>query len=66
MAAITDSATIDSPCIKLCVIEPGSGLCRGCNRRIEEIARWGTMSAAERARIMSQLPRRGHPAPAVR
>ena len=49
---------MESPCIKVCVIAPASGLCSGCGRSLEEIARWGSMSDADRAQIMSLLPER--------
>ena len=52
---------IPSPCIKVCVIEPGSGLCTGCLRSLEEIAGWAGFSEAERARIMAELPLRRLP-----
>ena len=49
---------ISSPCIKICVINPASGICAGCGRTLDEIARWGSMSATERAAIMAVLPGR--------
>jgi predicted Fe-S protein YdhL (DUF1289 family) len=49
---------IESPCIKVCTLDARSGLCLGCGRTIDEIARWATMSGAERARIMAELPAR--------
>jgi predicted Fe-S protein YdhL (DUF1289 family) len=49
---------IPSPCVKTCTLDPRSGLCLGCGRTIEEIAAWGTMDAADRARIMAELPAR--------
>ena len=51
-------ASIETPCRKVCALEPGSKLCRGCGRTIEEIAGWGTMSDSERRRIMALLPDR--------
>ncbi len=51
-------ASIETPCQKICVLEPGSRLCRGCGRTIEEIAGWGAMSGSERRRIMALLPDR--------
>jgi uncharacterized protein len=33
-------------------------LCTGCGRTLNEIARWGSMSDAERATIMRELPSR--------
>jgi predicted Fe-S protein YdhL (DUF1289 family) len=50
--------SIETPCRKICVLEPGSKQCRGCGRMIEEIARWGAMSDSERRRIMALLPER--------
>lgn len=46
---------IATPCIKICVMDPASGLCRGCGRTLDEIARWGSMSEAERRAIMAGL-----------
>ena len=39
-------------------MDPQRGLCIGCARTLDEIARWGTMSEAERERIMAELPDR--------
>ena len=39
-------------------MDPHHGLCMGCGRTLDEIARWGQMSDAERERIMAQLPER--------
>jgi predicted Fe-S protein YdhL (DUF1289 family) len=49
---------IASPCTKVCTIDPASGLCRGCGRSLDEIARWMSLAESERARIMAELPRR--------
>jgi predicted Fe-S protein YdhL (DUF1289 family) len=46
---------IASPCIKVCAIDPATGLCLGCARTLDEIARWSVMGDAERARIMGEL-----------
>ena len=35
-----------------------SGLCRGCHRTLEEIARWSTMSDRERKAVVGKLPGR--------
>jgi predicted Fe-S protein YdhL (DUF1289 family) len=54
---------IESPCTKLCTLDTRTGLCLGCGRTIEEIARWSAMSEAERARVLTELPgRRRQPA----
>ena len=49
---------IETPCVKICTLDARSGMCLGCGRSIDEIARWTAMSAAERARVMSELPAR--------
>ena len=47
-----------TPCIKVCVVDPLSGLCIGCGRSLDEIARWSDFATAKRAQIMAQLPQR--------
>jgi hypothetical protein len=47
-----------SPCRKVCVIHPESGLCIGCLRTREEIAAWPSMSAEERQARTAELPAR--------
>jgi uncharacterized protein len=49
---------IESPCTKVCTLDARRGHCLGCGRTVEEIARWTAMSAAERARVMAELPGR--------
>jgi uncharacterized protein len=49
---------IESPCNKVCVMHPSLGLCIGCGRSLDEIGSWSDFAAAERARIMAQLPSR--------
>lgn len=52
------TSLIESPCVKVCAVEPVSGLCMGCNRTLPEIAQWGRFSAEQRRIIMADLPRR--------
>lgn len=49
---------IASPCIKLCQMDTRRGVCAGCYRTLDEIARWPEMSDAERARLLAELARR--------
>jgi predicted Fe-S protein YdhL (DUF1289 family) len=49
---------IETPCIQVCTMDAASGLCGGCGRTLEEIARWGTMSETERRAILALLPER--------
>ncbi len=51
-------AAIESPCNKICSLDPVSALCVGCGRTMAEIESWIRLSADERARIMAELPRR--------
>jgi uncharacterized protein len=51
-------AEIESPCVKVCVLDPGSSHCVGCGRSLAEIARWTVLSPEERRRIMAELPAR--------
>ena len=49
---------METPCIDVCEMDGASGLCLGCGRNIDEIARWAGMSAEERRAIMAVLPAR--------
>jgi predicted Fe-S protein YdhL (DUF1289 family) len=49
---------IETPCSKICTLDPESGLCHGCGRTVAEIAGWGAMSERERRRVMALLPDR--------
>jgi predicted Fe-S protein YdhL (DUF1289 family) len=50
---------IESPCVKICVVHPEAGICVGCHRTTDEIARWSRMTPEERRAIMAELPGRG-------
>jgi predicted Fe-S protein YdhL (DUF1289 family) len=47
-----------SPCIKVCQMDPVRGVCIGCCRTLDEIARWGGMSDLEQFQVLEQLPER--------
>lgn len=49
---------IQSPCVKICVIQPDVRLCAGCLRSIDEIGAWSRYTPEERAAIMAELPSR--------
>jgi predicted Fe-S protein YdhL (DUF1289 family) len=46
---------IESPCVKICTLDARNGLCLGCGRTIDEIARWTAMSDFERRQVMDEL-----------
>jgi uncharacterized protein len=54
MNALT-SQDIETPCIKVCVIDPETGFCLGCGRTRGEIGSWLALSSAERRQIMTTL-----------
>ena len=56
---------VDSPCVKICMIHPETGLCIGCRRSIDEIGRWSAMTPEERSEIIAVLPER-NPGPTRR
>jgi predicted Fe-S protein YdhL (DUF1289 family) len=49
---------IETPCIKICTVDPARGLCLGCGRTLSEIGAWLSLSDSERSRIMRELPLR--------
>jgi uncharacterized protein len=49
---------IQSPCNKVCAVDPLSAFCVGCGRTLAEIEGWLRFGAEERARIMADLPQR--------
>jgi predicted Fe-S protein YdhL (DUF1289 family) len=49
---------MDTPCTKVCVVDPRAGLCVGCGRTLAEIGGWAGYSDEERRRLMAELPRR--------
>jgi predicted Fe-S protein YdhL (DUF1289 family) len=49
---------MESPCIKVCVMDPEDRYCLGCKRTLREIARWGEMREEERIAIMAELAAR--------
>ncbi len=49
---------METPCIRICVIDQASGLCEGCGRTLDEIAGWSAMTDRERQSIMKALPAR--------
>ena len=55
---IWQRAEIESPCIKICVIEPTSRLCTGCLRSIDEIGAWSRLTPEARKAVMDDLPER--------
>ena len=52
-------APVASPCISVCVLDPGgSGICTGCGRSLDEIAAWVQLDNAQRRAVVAGLPER--------
>jgi len=51
-------ADIETPCNKVCSIDPSHGLCIGCGRSGAEIAGWIGFTVDQRRAIMAALPQR--------
>ena len=49
---------METPCNKVCQIDPETQLCTGCGRTLAEISQWLLLAPPERARIMAELPLR--------
>jgi predicted Fe-S protein YdhL (DUF1289 family) len=49
---------VETPCVKICVVDPETQFCIGCGRTRDEIAGWLGMGAAARHSIMLELPER--------
>jgi hypothetical protein len=49
---------VKSPCINVCRMDPVTGLCEGCLRSLDEIARWGQTDDDDRRAILNRIERR--------
>ena len=53
-----DLPEIETPCIKVCVVDPETGFCIGCGRTRMEIGSWLGLSPTDRKILMESLPER--------
>jgi len=61
---VSKAPDVPSPCIKVCRIEPVTGLCEGCYRTLDEIACWSAASPDDKRRILAFVAgRRERPDP---
>ena len=51
-------SAIASPCVNVCVMDEARGLCRGCYRTLDEIARWSIMNDADKRAVIALLEAR--------
>jgi predicted Fe-S protein YdhL (DUF1289 family) len=55
---MTTKDSMASPCNDVCRIDEISGLCQGCQRTLDEIARWSAMADANKRAVLDALPER--------
>ncbi|MDM0042993.1 DUF1289 domain-containing protein [Variovorax dokdonensis] len=53
-----DGQPVISPCVSVCRMDPGSGLCIGCLRSLDEIAAWSAMDDRERRAVWTCIAER--------
>jgi hypothetical protein len=49
---------IETPCVKICVVDPETGFCIGCGRTRAEIGDWLGLTPDQRRTVMASLPER--------
>jgi uncharacterized protein len=52
------SDAVPSPCVKVCVLDRATGLCRGCLRTIDEVAGWLEMTHEEKRATLERVAQR--------
>ena len=52
---------IETPCTKICQLDPTGRICLGCRRTVDEIATWASLTDEERRAIMKELRKRPLP-----
>lgn len=49
---------VPSPCVNICRMDEARGLCVGCLRTLDEIARWSTMHDDDKRAVWARLVER--------
>jgi predicted Fe-S protein YdhL (DUF1289 family) len=55
---VSAPGTVNSPCIKVCIIDSASGWCRGCLRTLDEIASWSGMDNGDKQAVLDSIAER--------
>jgi uncharacterized protein len=53
--ALGSAQNMPSPCVSVCQMNPTSGLCEGCLRTLDEIARWSTLGDAGKREVWARI-----------
>lgn len=51
-------STVKSPCIGTCMLFPGTQMCSGCFRTVDEVRDWIEMTDEERLAVVAELDER--------
>ena len=51
-------ASVPSPCINVCRMNKATGLCEGCLRTIDEIAKWSSFGDETKRAVWDEIERR--------
>ncbi len=46
---------VPSPCINVCTMDERTGLCAGCYRTLEEIAKWSDYTQEQKRALLDRL-----------
>ena len=57
-AVETPDEPVPSPCVSVCRMNPGTGLCDGCLRTLHEIAAWSTLDDVARRKVWLRIGQR--------
>ena len=49
--------TVESPCLKICTLDPQSRICLACGRSLAEIAGWSAMTDSQRQAVLDRIAR---------
>ena len=49
---------VASPCISVCVMDAGTGLCIGCWRTLDEIAAWSVLDPEAKRAVLAAIRER--------
>jgi predicted Fe-S protein YdhL (DUF1289 family) len=52
---LSSGSAVPSPCTSVCAIDAVTGLCVGCLRTLDEIARWGMLDDEAKRAVWAEL-----------
>jgi len=58
LVAATGAGDVPSPCVSVCRMDPGRGLCVGCCRTLDEIAAWSQLDDAGKRAVWRRIGER--------